>query len=137
MAGFWVVLVLFGVVGYGIALTRKGRVASAKLGSRRKEFFVQADIESAFRVISAMRGKFTADDRDPATKVVVLSSPVSFATWGFIFPVYLHAAGTMGTRIELGCYSKLFQLGPLVTKAHNDCEAAIQAALSIPAARVA
>jgi hypothetical protein len=137
MVGFWVVLILFGVVGYGIALTRKGRVSSAKLGSRRKEFFVQADIESAFRTISAMRGKFTADDRDPATKVIVLSSPVSFATWGFIFPVYLHAAGTMGTRVELGCSSKLFQLGPLVTKAHNDCEAAIQAALSIPAARVA
>jgi hypothetical protein len=137
MAGFWIVLVLFGVVGYGIALTRKGRVSSAKLGSRRKEFFVQADIESAFRTISAMRGKFTADDRDPATKVIVLSSPVSFATWGFIYPVYLHAAGTMGTRVELGCHSKLFQLGPLVTKAHNDCEAAIQAALSIPVARVA
>lgn len=137
MGGFWIALVLFGVVGYGIALTRKGRVTGASLGSRRKEFFVPADIESAFRAISAMRGKFTADDRDPTTKVVVLSSPVSFMTWGFIFPVYLHAAGTMGTRIELGCKSKLFQLGPLVTKAHDECEAAIKAALSIPVARVA
>lgn len=136
MAGFWVVLVLFALVGYGVALTKKGRVAGASLGSRRKEFFVPADIESAFRVISAMRGKFTADDRDPATKVVVLASPVSFMTWGFTYPVFLHAAGT-GTRIELGCHSKFFQLGPLVTKAHDECEAAIKSALSVPTAYVA
>lgn len=136
MAAFWLGVVVFVVGGYALALTRKGRVASATIGSRRKEFFVPADIESAFRCISAMRGKFTADDRDPVRKIVVLSSPVSFMTWGFVYPVYLHAAGT-GTRIELGCKSKFFQMGPLVTKAHDECEAAIQSALSIPTARVA
>lgn len=136
MLAFWLVLIAFAVGGYVVAFTRKGRVASASLGSRRKEFFVPADIDSAFRCISAMRGKFTADDRDPATKVVVLSSPVSFMTWGFLYPVFLHPAGT-GTRVELGCRSKFFQLGPLVTKAHDECEAAIQSALSLPTARVA
>jgi hypothetical protein len=136
MLAFWVVLIVFMFAGYGIAFTRKGRVASASLGSRRKEFFVPADIDSAFRCISAMRGKFTADDRDPATKIMVLSSPVSFMTWGFLFPVYLHPAGN-GTRIELGCHSKFFQMGPLVTKAHDECEAAIKSALSLPQARVA
>lgn len=136
MLAFWLVLLAFAGAGYVVAFTRKGRVASDTIASRRKEFFVPADIESAFRCISAMRGKFTADDRDPVRKIVVLSSPVSFMTWGFIFPVYLHAAGT-GTRIELGCKSKFFQLGPLVTKAHDECEAAIQSALSVPTARVA
>jgi hypothetical protein len=136
MEAFWIALVAFVVGGYAFAFTRKGRVASASLGSRRKEFFVPADIESAFRCISAMRGTFTADDRDPASKVVVLSSPVSFMTWGFLYPVYLHPAGN-GTRIELGCKSKFFQMGPLVTKAHNECEAAIKSALSVPTARVA
>lgn len=136
MLAFWWVLIAFVVLGYVLSFMRKGRVASAKLGSRRKEFFVPADIESAFRCISAMRGTFTADDRDPATKIVVLSSPVSFMTWGFLFPVYLHATGN-GTRIELGCHSKFFQMGPLVSKAHDECEAAIKSALSVPTARVA
>ena len=53
--GILVVLVLFAVVGYGIALTRKGRVAGASLGSRRKEFFVPADIEIIFEAPVAER----------------------------------------------------------------------------------
>ena len=136
MAVFWVCFLLVIIAGYVIAFTRKGTVASASIGSRRKEFLVPADIETAFRSISAIRGKLTVDDRDPATKVIVLSSPVSFFTWGFLFPVFLHPEGT-GTRVVLGCHSKFFQIGPLVTKAHDECEAAIMSAFALPHARVA
>ena len=136
MAAFWVCFLLVIIAGYVIAFTRKGSVASASLGSRRKEFVVPADIETAFRSISSMRGKFTVDDRDPATKVIVLSSPVTLFTWGFLFPVFLHAEGT-GTRVVVGCHSKFFQIGPLVTKSHDACEAAIKAEFALPPAYVA
>ena len=136
MAGFWVVLLLFIGVGYTIAFVRKGKVSSASLGSRRSELFSPADPATVFDRIATMRGRFTVDDKDREHKILVLSSPVTFFTWGFLYPVYLEPMGT-GTRIQIGCHSKFFQLGPLVTKSHNECVAAIESSLSIPEARIA
>jgi hypothetical protein len=137
MGAFWFVIVVFVVAGYMIAFTRKGRVSSATLGARRKEIYIMGDIESVYARLATMQGKFSVDDKDPDKKIIVLSSPVSFATWGFLYPVFLHPANANGTRIELGIHSKFFQLGPLVTRSHDECEAAIRAALGVPEARVA
>lgn len=137
MGAFWFVIVAFVVAGYMIAFTRKGRVSNVSIGARRKELHVMGDIESVFARLVTMQGKFSVDDKDANKKIIVLSSPVSFATWGFLYPVFLHPANANGTRIELGIQSKFFQMGPLVTRAHDECEAAIRAALSVPEARVA
>ncbi len=115
--------------------SRKARVANAKLGSRRKEIFIAADVESVFARLSAMQGKYAAADRDPERKIVVLESPHDGLTSGFIFPAFLHSVGN-GTRIHLGCHSKLFDLGYFTSKAHDACEAAIQTALAAPSARL-
>ncbi len=65
----------------------------------------------------------------------LLASPVSFFSWGFLYPVFIHAHGS-GSRIEVGIQSKFFQIGPVVTKWHRDCVAAIEQAVSLPEARV-
>jgi hypothetical protein len=132
---FLVPLIVVGV-GYAIAFTRKGSVAGASMGSRRLEVHTPASPEQAFERVRTMGGKFIADDSDPNAKVIVLSSPVSLFSWGFLYPVFIHAEGA-GSRIEIGIKSKFVQIGPVVGKWHRDCAAAIEQALSVPPARVA
>lgn len=137
MGAFWFVFIIVLVVGYIIAFTRKGSVKTTALGSRTKTTFSPANAATVFdRIASIAEPRLKVDDKDPATKRLVLSAPVTFFTWGFLFPVYLHDTGN-GTSIEVGCHSKLIQWGPLVSRAHNLCIAAIDAALSVPSARVA
>jgi hypothetical protein len=133
---FLFVLLAFIAVGYAIAFTRKGKVASATLGARNQELHSPAPPAEVFAKISAIGHPYKVDDRDPNTHALVLSSPVTFFSWGFFYPVFLHAEGT-GTRIQIGVHSKLIQMGPVVTNAHNKCVAAIEQALSVPTARVA
>jgi hypothetical protein len=123
-------------VGYMIAFTRKGSVRGVRLGARRLEIHTPADPQAVFGRLRELRGKFTADDSDAAAKIVVLASPVTFFSWGFLYPVYIHAEGS-GSRIEVGITSKFIQVGPVVTKWHRECVTAIEQALSVPAARVA
>ena len=131
-------LVLFAIaaVGYGIALTRTGKVSGASIGSRRHELHTPATPEQAFAAIRAIGLPYTIDDADPIRKILVLSSPVTFFSWGFFYPVFLHAEPG-GTKIDVGCHSKFLQMGPLVSRAHDNARRAIEAALSVPAARVA
>jgi hypothetical protein len=123
-------------IGYLIAASRKGRVATAKLGSRRLEVRSPAAVEQVFAAIAALGAPYKVDDKDANARVLVLSSPITVFSWGFLYPVFLHQDGA-GTRIEVGCHSRLFQYGPVVTNAHRKCVAAIEQALSIPVARVA
>lgn len=137
MGVYWSVFVFAFILANAIALTRKGKVASDRIGSLRRELHSDADPQAVFDRIAAIgAGKIKVDDKNAETKQLVLSSPMSFAGWGFLYPVSLHPAGT-GTRIEVGCKSKVFQIGPLVTRAHSKCVEEIEAALSVPAARIA
>ena len=126
---------IFGV-GYFIAFTRKGTVAGARLGSRQQEVRSPASPDQVFERIAGIAAPYSVDDKAPTSKILVLSSPVTFASWGFLYPVFIHADGA-GSRIQIGCQSKFVQMGPLVTSAHGKCVAAIEQVLSIPAARVA
>lgn len=134
----WVFLMPLAVVaiGYMIAFTRKGSVRTARLGARRLEVHTPADPKAVFQRLSQLRGKFTADDSNAEANVLVLASPVTFFSWGFLYPVYVHPEGS-GSRIEIGIQSKFIQVGPVVGKWHRDCVAAIEQALALPAARVA
>ena len=136
-AAYFGVMILFIAIGYVVAFTRVGTVrGTGSLGSLRKDVYTPADPDTVFARLAMLNGRIKVDDKDPATKILVLSSPVTFFTWGFFYPVYLHAEGT-GTRIVVGCKSKVFQWGPLVTRAHNECVTEIERALSLPEARVA
>ena len=124
------------VLGYAIAFTRKGKVATATLGSRRHELRSNASPQEVFERIKAFRGKLSVDDMDPGAHILVLSSPVTLFSWGFLFPVFIHAEGA-GSRIEIGIHSKFMQYGPVVTRWHRTALEEIQQALTIPEARIA
>ncbi len=124
------------VVGYLIASQRKGSVASAAVGHRRLELTSAASPAEAFARISLIAGKYKIDDRDAARGILVVSSGISFGSWGFLYPVFISANGT-GSQIDIGIHSKLIQIGPIVGHAHRKLRDAIEAALSAPAARVA
>jgi hypothetical protein len=55
---------------------------------------------------------------------------------GFLYPVVISPAGT-GSRIRIGITSKFIQIGPLVTRAHEQARRAVEGALGVPAARIA
>jgi hypothetical protein len=138
-AQLWSVIVIPGVVmavGLLIAFLRKGSVASTRMGTRRIEVVSAMDPAAVFARLTRITGDLKVDDASPDAKIVILSSSPSLVTWGFLYPVIIHAAGT-GSRIEVGVLSKVLQWGPLVTRAHKKCVAAIEDAIGIPAARVA
>lgn len=119
-----------------IALVRRGKARTAALGGRRLEVRTAAAPEAVLAVLRELGGPYRTDDLDPARGVVVLSSRPTLATWGFFYPIFIHADGT-GSRIEVGIKSRFIQFGPLVSAAHRTCVAAIEAALGLPVARVA
>ena len=129
-------VVLGVLVGYGIAFTRKGSVRSARMTSRVHDLFSQATADEVFERIVRIGHPYKVDDSSRDAMLIVLSSPVSFMSWGFLYPVYLHA-GPNGTQIQVGITSKVIQFGPVVTSAHDKVRKAIEAALSVPAAYLA
>jgi len=120
------------VVGSLVSLARKGRVAGAQIGRLRREVHTPVDPQAAFDRISAMRGTFHVDDADASAQVVVLASSLSPSSFGFLYPVFIHADGG-GSRIEVGCHSKFLVMGSIRSSWHNRCVAAIEATLG-PAA---
>ena len=133
MGEFWVAFLFMIVVAYVVAFTRKGSVKMAMTSSRR-EVHSPGDPATVAERIKGIGAPYKVDDADG--NVILLSSPVTFASWGFFYPVVIHPEGT-GSRIVVGVTSKVFQIGPVVTRAHSKCVEAIEQALSIPTARVA
>jgi hypothetical protein len=137
MVWVWMIPLVVVGIGYVIAASRKGSVGSATLGSRRIELHTPMDPASAFQRISqAGGGRLKVDDADPQAKVLVLSSGITFGTWGFLYPVFIHAEAG-GSRIEIGCHSKFIQLGPLVTRHHKLTVEEVAQQLGLPQARIA
>ncbi|HVV82482.1 MAG TPA: hypothetical protein VHE35_05355 [Kofleriaceae bacterium] len=124
------------VIGLLVALAKRGRAAGATIGRRKLEVRSAVPADAAFARVRELGGGYRTDDADPARGVVVLSSNPTFTTWGFLYPVFVHADGA-GSRLEIGIQSRLLQYGPLVGMAHRRCAQAIEAALQVPAARVA
>jgi hypothetical protein len=135
MGQMWIFLLVMIGVGYAIAFTRKGKVAGTSMTSRREEISSPATPSEVFAALREVGHPFKVDDSDAASNMLVLSSPVTLFSWGFLYPVFITPSGS-GSRIMIGCGSKLFQIGPVVTNAHNKCVAAVRAALSAAPARV-
>jgi len=132
----YIVVALALVAAIIFASGRKGSVASTRLGTRRLELHLPIEPAAAFALLTGMSGRYKVDDSDAASRIVILSSRPTFATWGFFYPIIVHAAGT-GSRLEIGIRSKLVQGGPLVGRAHKHCVAAIEELTVLPVARVA
>jgi hypothetical protein len=123
-------------IGLAIAYGSRGSVRSAQLGGRRIDVRTAAAPDDAFARLKDLGPPYRTDDADPQRRALVLSSNPTFTSWGWLYPVFIHADGT-GARIEIGIKSRFFQYGPLVGVAHRRLAAAIEAALGLPVARVA
>jgi hypothetical protein len=124
-------------VFYLIALTRKGRVGVTTIGSRRRELFVPLDAASVFARLQRVDVRYRIDDADPASKRLVLSSSPSLFTWGFLYPIHIRDYTGGGSHIEIGIRSRVFQAGPLVTRAHARLVDDLMKALDVPGTRAA
>jgi hypothetical protein len=133
MGELWVLMLLLIAIAYVVAFSRKGNVRMAMSASQR-EIHTPADPATVAECIKRLGPPYTVDDH--ADGIIVLSSPVTFFSWGFFYPVLIQPEGS-GSKIVVGVKSKVFQLGPIVMRAHSQCAEAIERALSIPSARVA
>ena len=133
MGEFWVVMMLALAVAYVVAFSRKGNVRMA-MSSSQREIHSPASPEDVVARLKHIGAPYVVDAAEGP--IVILASGVTFASWGFFYPVHVHAEGS-GSKIVVGISSKVFQIGPVVTRAHEKCVQAIEAALSVPVARVA
>ncbi|WP_340682617.1 hypothetical protein LCL61_28640 [Amycolatopsis coloradensis] len=112
------VVVLLGLMLL-VAFTRKGSVATIAMTARRIKLHTAAPPDMVYTWLTQhCPTGYSVDDHDAARGIVILSSRPTVSTWGFFYPAVIHAEGA-GTRVDLGITSKLFQYGPLVTRAHG------------------
>lgn len=135
MQQMWVFILVIVALGYIVAFTRKGSVRGTSMPARQDTISSPASPAEVMAALRNLGAPYTVDDADDAAKIVVLSSPVTLFSWGFFYPVYISPIGE-GSRIVVGCSSKLLQMGPVVSNAHSKCIKAIEAALSAAPARV-
>ena len=132
----WIIGFGFVALGFLVASSKKGRVGVATIGARRHELFAPGDPATVFARLQRINPRYRIDDANPGSLQLVLSTPPSLFTWGFLYPVTIHEH-VGGSRVEIGIRSKLFQIGPIVTRAHAQCVDAVSQVLGVPAARVA
>lgn len=135
MQQMWIFILIAVALGYVVAFTRKGSVRGTSMPARQDIVSSRASPDQVMAALRQLGPPYTVDDADDRAKIVVLSSPVTLFSWGFFYPVYITPMGE-GSRIIIGCSSKLFQMGPVVTNAHGKCIKAIEAALGVAPARV-
>ena len=134
---FFIIPLILVTVGYLIAFTKKGKVATVRMGSRVTDVRVPMDPDSVFRKLQGIGGLYKVDDADPQQHILVLSSGVTLFSWGFLYPVFIRREGS-GSVIQVGIQSKFIQWGPIVGRAHRDVVTRIEKVLSIaPQERIA
>jgi hypothetical protein len=118
-------------IGLIVAATRKG--ASAVKNRPKKILAFIAPMPPAEVMKSVIRygqqsGYRIDDIANPGWRIILSEKP-SFTTWGFFYPVYMTANQQGGTLVEVGIKSRFIQMGPIVTRKHEECFNGIRAAI--------
>lgn len=129
------IVVLIGLA-YVFASFRRGKVSRVSKSGSTRTLQIAADPDLVFKTLSGPFDRYKVDDADATRRIVVLSIPPSLFAWGFFFPVWIEASPSGGSLVEIGIESKLFQWGPIVSRAHTRCVASIEGLLRPAAARV-
>jgi hypothetical protein len=131
-----VIGLVFAGVMLAIAFVRRGSVAAQRIGGRRLEVQAAAPPDAVFERLRAMPAPYRVEDADAAQRKLVLSTNPSFASFGFFYPIEIHARPDGGSAIHVGILSKVFQYGPIVTRWHRKAIKAIEEQVTVPGARV-
>lgn len=126
-----IIIIVIVCIGLFVASTRKG---SSAMGSRPKKiqsFSTTSSAEDTLKSIIrfAQQSGYKISALDETSNQVVLEESASATSWGFFFPVFVARQGNGSTLIEVGIKSKLFQIGPVVSRSHDKCVNGIKAAL--------
>ncbi len=62
---------------------------------------------------------FTIEDINERIGRIILGSYFNWTSWGFFYPVYVSIQNDEKTLVEVGIKSRLYQYGPVVTRAHK------------------
>lgn len=121
-----------------IAYTRSGRVDKFPMTKREILFTSQLEPQMLISQITKGVGEFKVEDADAENGLVLLTTKPTFGTWGFFYPVEISAQPGGGSIVRIGIKSRVIQIGPLVTKWHKKCAAAVEHATGteLPTARV-
>jgi hypothetical protein len=137
MRTYWLIMIGLIFDGYAVAFMRKGKVGMAMPG-RRRVIHVNITPAETYKQLLHIARPYVVDDFDAKLNVVIVSKPVAlFGGWGFFFPVFIAADPNGGSELTIGCKSKVFQMGPLVTRQHDKAVNAILQTLALAPARVA
>jgi hypothetical protein len=120
------------VVAASLAITALTRKPPAAFTMTRRSTSLDVALpphEVITRLTAAHPGRLTNASQDPAGGTVMLQSPISAMSWGFYYPVAV-TSREHGSRVQVGIRSKLFQAGPVVTRAHRDAVTTIGTWLS-------
>jgi hypothetical protein len=127
-----------GIVALGrfVESQRRGRVDNAALGARRLELRSAADAETVFARLLQVAGGFRVDDSDAGKKILVLSSPTTLWSAGFLFPIHVRQ-DIIGSIVVIGVRSKSISIGVVrMSRAHARCAAELSQLLGLPSARL-
>lgn len=132
----WLAPVGIIVLGRFVESLRKGRVANATLGLSRLELRSSADAETVFAKLLQVGGGFRIDDSDAGKKILVLSSPTTLWSSGYLYPIHVRQ-DIIGSIVIIGIRSKSISVGIVrKSRAHARCAAELSQLLGLPAARV-
>lgn len=126
-------------LGFLVALSRRGSVASARVDYRAIKLRSAGDPDAVFqriRELPSVNPKYRLDDEDPEQRILVLSSSPTPFSWGFFYPVVVTATAGGGAEVRVDIQSRFLQFGPVVSHNRQRCADAIEKLLSLPAARV-
>lgn len=120
------------IAGVGLVLAAMRHAPSMeKRPKRLRAFTTAASRNETLKAITrfAQQSGYKVDRLDEANGRLVLSDSAPVASRGFFYPIFLteEAAGT--TIVEVGIRSKLFQIGPVVSRSHERCVNGIRAPL--------
>jgi len=132
----WLAPVGIIILGRYVESLRKGRVANATLGARRLELRSSADADTVFAKLLQVGGGFRVDDSDAGKKILVLSSPTTLWSSGYLYPIHVRQ-DIIGSLIVIGIRSKSISVGVVrKSRAHERCATELSQLLGLPAARV-
>lgn len=132
----WLAPVGIIVLGRFVESLRRGRVASATLGSPCLELRSSADADTVFAKLLQVGSGFRIDDSDASKKILVLSSPTTLWSSGYLYPIHVRQ-DIIGSIVIIGIRSKSISVGIVrKSRAHERCAAELGALLRLPPARL-
>lgn len=104
-----------------ISRTRKATPLLKQKPKRLLRFITNQSPQSIIEHVAflARTVNYTIEDINESKGRIILGSSFNWTSWGFFYPIYTSLQNDGKTLVEVGIKSRLYQYGPLVTRAHK------------------